>query len=150
MHKYSLTIFWILIVVFLLMIGFFVNSEFEKTDVYAQELEQFGIATEALTFSYVVKNISRTNREKSLNYIYFVDGKSYEFNKVLGGSGTRFGRFKYPQILQVIYSKKNPRNNRLVLTSSIDSIRNKDLENFVVEHFQLPNIEKFYEIFKED
>jgi hypothetical protein len=150
MHKYSLTIFWILIAVFLLMIVFFVNSEFEKADVYAQELEQFGVTTEALTSSYKVENKGKNNREKSMDYIYFVDEKRYEFNKVLGGSGTRFDRFKNPKILQVIYSKKNPRNHRLVLTSSIDSVRDKDLKFFIIDHFKLTNIDQFYKIFKED
>jgi hypothetical protein len=150
MHKDSLIIFWILIVVFLLMMGFLVNSEFEKADVYAQELEQFGVITEALTFGNVVNNISRTNREKSLNYIYFVDEKRFEFNKVSGGTGTRFDRFRNPQLLQVIYSKKNPRNHRLVLSSSIDSVRNKDLEFYIKNHFDLLNIDEFYKLVKGD
>ena len=150
MNKKDILILLICIAVFMFMIGLFVNSEFEKADVYAQELEQFGVVAEALTLSYEVEKKGKYNREKSVDYIYFVDGKRYEFNQVLGGSGTRFDRFRNPQILQVIYSKKNPRNNSLVLTSSIDSIRNKDLEHFVVEHFDLPNIDKFYKIFKEN
>lgn len=155
---------WLVIgLIVLLIIGFVVNDLQKAEQLNSEnkaELKAYGVKTEALTYDYGYdygwtgrrSRLSSKSKKRAVFYVYFADSQKYQFSKVLDQNDSRFdtlNKHVHPLVWKLIYSKKNPRINELILDAPLDSITDSDLQNFVVEYYHLPNIDKFYKIFNE-
>jgi hypothetical protein len=140
--------FW-LIVAICVFFALFMAWEAEKKADRSNELKANAAETEALTYDYRIESVQegRYKRNRQIvSYIYFHDNQEFKFRRTLGSVGDRFERFKKPLVFRLIYSKNNPRIHELVLTYSLDSMTNKQLENFALSYFNVPTIQAFYKI----
>ena len=151
---------WLAIgLIVLLIIGFVVNDLQKAEQINSEnkaELNTYSFTTEALTYDYGWRGnrsrFSSKGRKRVVYYVYFADSQKYESTKELDQNDSRFddlNKHVHPLVWKLIYSKKNPRINELVLDAPLDSISDSNLQNFVVEYYHLPNIDKFYKIFNE-
>ena len=151
---------WLVIGLIVLLITGLVVNELQKGEQINSEnkaeLKAYGVKTEALTYDYGWtgrrSRFSSKSKKRAVYYVYFANSQKYEFTKLVDSNDLRFDNLNkhvHPLIWKLIYSKKNPRINELIVDAPLDSITDSNLQNFVVEYYHLPNLDKFYKIFNE-
>ena len=155
---------WLVIGLIVLLITGLVVNELQKGEQINSEnkaeLKAYGVKTEALTYDYGYdygwtgrrSRFSSKSKKRAVYYVYFANSQKYEFTKLVDSNDLRFDNLNkhvHPLIWKLIYSKKNPRINELIVDAPLDSITDSNLQNFVVEYYHLPNLDKFYKIFNE-